>query len=263
MWITFVLFLFVGAISGAFSGLLGVGGGIVVVPLSMFLLKTFGHVPENIIMQMAVASSLTSMIVVSARSVYARYKLQLIDFNILKPLLPGVVLGVIAGSSLATHLYSSTLELVFACVLLILSIYLFIGGKTKHTKRQVPAWVGFIVALFIGFKSGLLGLGGGVVIVPYLIYCGVDMRKASGAAAACTMPVAIVGAISYAVLGAHLQANIPYSTGYIYWPAVAGIALASLLTVPLGLKVAQSIDTKWLKRLFAVFIFAVALKILF
>lgn len=255
--------LLVGSLSGFLSGLLGVGGGIVVVPGIFFILSTFSNIPQDYWMQVAVATSLVSMVPTSMRSVYERWRLNLIDIRLLTPLLPGILIGVVLGSLLAAHLHSNVLKNILGVVLVILAVYMFWGNKPKIGRLRPPKIVVFLISFFIGFKSGMLGLGGGAIIVPYLIYCGVGIVGATAIAAACTLPVSIVGAISYAILGVEMSPHIPYALGFIYWPSVISVSVASVLLVPVGLRLQSKTPVVLLKRVFACFLFIAGIKVLF
>lgn len=261
MLVFLLSFFMVGVISGWLSGMLGIGGGVIVVPLTILILQHIPGIPQAEVMHVAVGSSLAAMIVTATMSVRTRSRLGLIDWQIIKLLVPGVIVGVIGGALLASCLHSNVLELILAIVLLLIAAYMFFAPSPKTGHKKLKWQTTYIAAIIIGFKSGLLGLGGGAIIIPYLIMCGVNMRIASGAAAACTLPVAIVGTIMYAYLG-HNVTNVPHAIGYIYLPAFFGIAIASVMFVPLGLKVSQRIKTKLLKRIFAVFLFIVAIEML-
>ncbi len=254
-------FLIVGAISGWLSGLLGIGGGVIVVPLLVLILQHLHYIPDAQVMHLAVGSSLAAMIVTASRSVQSRMRLGLIDWTIIKSMLPGIIVGVLLGALLASELHSRVLEVILGFVLLLVALYMFLGSNPKQGKSRLNAKVTLLVSFLIGIKSGLLGLGGGAVIIPYLVICGVDMRKASGAAAACTLPVAIIGTIMYAFLG-YGATQVPHTMGFVFLPAFFGIAIGSVVCVPLGLRASQRMNTKLLKKIFAVILFAVAIKMI-
>jgi uncharacterized protein len=257
-----IAFVTLGMLAGTLSGLLGIGGGIIVVPGLVLCFKFLPFMPPAIQAHMAIGTSLAIMIVTASASTRAHYRLGHINSSLLKRLWPGVLIGVVAGALLSSHLQSHTLEIILGAVLMIIAIHFFIAHKTQYPHRLPGALTMGLFALLIGFKSGLLGLGGGALIIPFLLFCGISMRTASGTAAACTLPVAIVGTLSYWLLGSALHPAIQWSAGFIYWPAFLGVALASFCCVPLGATLSTRIDSDQLKRIFSVFLFFVALRLL-
>jgi uncharacterized protein len=256
----YILFFATGALAGTLSGLLGIGGGIIVVPALAWIF-TYHQVPSHYIMQLAVGTSLAAMIVTSAVSAQTYHKCGNLDLKVFKQAIPGLILGVIGGSIVSSFVHSRVIAVILGVVLCIVGLRLlfFANAKPKRTLPKHGIILGF--ALIISFFSGLLGIGGGVFIVPLLIYCSLPMRKASGTSALSSLPIAIVGTISYIISGWH-QVNYPHTLGFIQWPAFLAIIVGSALFVKVGNWLGGVINTVWLKRLFAILLFAVAWQLL-
>jgi len=256
----YLLYLATGALAGTLSGLLGLGGGIVVVPALVFILASLGF-PQSHIMHVAAGTSLAAMIVTASVSVRSHYRRGNVDWQIVKLLLPGVIIGVIAGALLAGVLTTHVLIIILSIVLLLSALRMFYSAKQKPTNKKLPVLIIMFCSLLIGLKSGLLGLGGGILIVPLLSFFGVDMRKASGTSAACTLPIAIVGTITFIFTGMHADAG-HLQSGYVYWPAFIGIVIGSALFVPVGAALGAKLNRAVLRRIFAVILVIVAAKLL-
>jgi len=257
----YLLYPLIGAIAGLMSGLLGIGGGIIVVPALAFVFKLAG-MPSGYIMHFAIGTSLAVMILTACSSIRAHHALHNILWSVWLRLMPGVVIGVVLGIFFASLLPTLILQRLFGLFLLVISIQIFLLLKPKPT-RQLPRWrLMSFVGLLIGAKSGLLGVGGGAITIPFLTYCNVPMRKASGTSVACTLPIAIAGTIGAILVGGH-AVPIPYAIGYVYWPAFLAVSIVSVLVAPLGAKLAVHTNTKVLKRLFAVVIFGIGVRLLF
>ncbi len=257
-----LLYPLIGSIAGLFAGLLGIGGGSVVVPGLAFVFKESGFAPDAV-MHMAAGTSLAVMVFTACSSVRAHHVRGNIDWAVVFRFLPGILIGVVLGAILASFLSTRILELIFGVFLIFIAVRIFLLNTPKST-RYLPNFLAlFFISLLIGGKSGLLGIGGGALTIPFLIYCNFSIRRASGTTAACTLPIAIIGVISFIVVGYRANLHIPYSTGYIYWPAVLGIAVVSVIFAPIGAAIAGRTNTDLLKRIFAVFIFIVGLRLLF
>lgn len=261
MLLDFILFIATGALAGLLSGLLGIGGGVVVVPALVWIFHSLPAIPYNQVVHMAAGTSLAAMIVTATASVRAHARRGNVNWSVVKKFVPGMIIGVIIGASVAGMLGTNVLTIILGIVLILIALRIFFFSKVI-SHRSFPAfWVVFLASLFVGFKSGLLGLGGGVLTIPFLMYFGLEMRKASGSSAACTLPIAIVGTISFIIIGWHAQ-PIHWGSGYVYWPAFLGIAIGGVLFVPLGALLGAHLHTKWLKRIFAVFLLAVSIHLL-
>jgi len=255
-----LLYPLIGILAGLLSGMLGIGGGVVVVP---GLALVFGHlaVMQGFSMHMAEGTSLAAMIVTAISSIYAHHRYNRVLWPVFLRLLPGILVGVTFGAIFASYLPTRVLEIIFGLFVFFIAVRMFLLIKSKPA-RKLPNWPWLsLVAFLIGGKSGLLGIGGGAITIPFLTYCNVPMRKASGTSIACTLPIAIVGAISFAIMGWKVVA-IPYSIGYVYLPAFFGVAIMSLLFAPVGAKLSSMINVTLVKRIFAILLFIVSIKMI-
>lgn len=259
--IMLLLFPAIGAVSGLLAGLFGIGGGLVIVPaLNAAFVAGLVAVDPAIRMHVAIGSSLAVIVFTALSSVRAHHGYGAVLWPAVLGLAPGIVLGGLLGAALADQLGTRALEVVFGVFAALMAARLAFPGKGEvEPHASLPGTAGASAAgMVIGTVSALVGIGGGIMTVPYLAWHSVPLRVAVGTAAACTLPVALAGAAGYvfAGLGAALP---PGSTGYLYWPAIAGIALASMLTAPLGARLAHTLPVQRLRQLFALLLAAVAL----
>ncbi|MDF1582944.1 MAG: sulfite exporter TauE/SafE family protein [Methyloprofundus sp.] len=252
-----------GGFSGILAGLFGIGGGLVLVPFFALLFERQGIAGE-LIMLMAVATSLATMIVTSIAAVLAHQRLGAVIWPYVWQLSGGVVVGVVAGAYAAYYLLSVNLRLIFALYMVYVAIQMVmqlrpeVAVQTKKLTSQVLGLSG----LAIGFASAVLGIGGGSLTVPFLARFHVPMRNAVAVSSACGLPIALAGSISYALLGWQ-KVGLPVgSFGYVYLPAFVGVVLSSMLFAPIGAKWANSLPTKKLKQYFSILLFIVAGKLL-
>ncbi len=255
-----LLYPLIGVFSGLLAGLLGVGGGIVMVP-SLLLVFHLNDVDSPALMQIAVGTSLGAMVLSSLSSVRAHHQRGAVDWSLFRRMTPGIVLGTVLGSVLADRIDSQSLQGVFAVFLLLTSIHMLRAPRQNQDPGgSLPGWKGLsAIATLVGALSALLGIGGGSMNVPFLSHCGIETRRAIASAAAIGLPIALFGAATFAATGT-LRTDLPaYSIGYLYLPALLGITVVAILTAPLGARLAHSWPTARLKRAFSAFLFIVAL----
>lgn len=263
-----ILFLLVGGLSGFLSGLLGTGGGVVVVPALALIFKyLITSVPKPVIMHVAAGTSLASIIITASMSTYLHYsKYRDVDWSVWWRLLFGGVIGAIAGAWLASCLGSRTLAMVFALVLATIAVHIFIkarGGAEQQQNqvvREASIWLYHLAGFVFGWFSGLLGVGGSVLIVPFMMLMRYPMKTIVATSIAVIVPLSIVGAIAFMVTGSLQSILIPRSTGFVYWPAFFGLSVGSLALVNLGTKASHHANTVLLKRCFAVLLVVVAVE---
>jgi uncharacterized membrane protein YfcA len=255
--LSYILFAFAGILSGILAGLLGIGGGIIVVPALIYIFSLLGF-EHSSIMQMAAGTSLSAMIVTAAAATKSHHQRDVILWPLFLYLLPGLVLGTIFGAYLASLLNTEVLKIIFGIFLIFIALKMFFLKHTE-TKDVLPGWLGKnLIGFCVGVCSGLLGVGGGMLIIPLLIYFGISLRNASGTSAPVALTVAMVGTCSVIVTGWHV-ANMPaLSTGYIYWPAAISIAIFSFLSVPIGSKLAHILSVPIVSKIFAVILLITA-----
>jgi len=252
-------YLLTGAVAGLLAGLLGVGGGLVIVPALAWLLAGHG-VPDGHLMHLAVGSSLAAIIPTALSSLLAHRRRGSVHWPAVRALLPGILAGALAGAWLARLVSSPGLALGFGVFEILVALQLFLGLKPA-AHRDLLALPGMGVAgVVIGAISALLGIGGGTLTTPFLLWNGVDIRRAVGTSATCGLPIALAGAAGFAWSGQTVMAGQAWNTGFIYWPAVAGLVLASVPLAPLGARLAHHLPRETLQRGFALFLLLVGIK---
>ena len=256
-----VYYLLAGVCAGLVSGLFGVGGGIVIVPVLLFMFKAQG-MPDAIFAHMAVGTSLAIIVVNAISSVRAHNSRNGVMWPVFWRLVAGIVIGALLGAQIADLLSSEALKTVFAVFLLIVSVQMALNLR-PGAHRELPGPLGLGIAGFmIGTVSALIGIGGGSLTVPYLSWCGAEMRKAVGTSAACGLPIALAGVAGFMWTGWGNPDLPAHSTGFVYWPAAAGIAVTGFLMAPVGAKLAHRLPATALKRGFAAFIAIVGVRLL-
>jgi uncharacterized membrane protein YfcA len=257
-WIFPVAGLFAGLLAGCF----GIGGGLVVVPVMVWVF-TLMDVGDSVLMHLAIGTSLATIVPTSLSSIYAHHQRNAVQWPIFAKLVPGILAGGLAGAALANELNFPQLKTLFSFLLLIIAVYIFVDRKPVG-HRALPGRVWMTAAGFgIGAVSALGGIGGGVLTNPFLLWCSVGIRQSVATAAACTLPVALAGSTGFILAGLHADGLPQFSSGYVYWPAVAGMAVAGLFGAPLGAAIAHNAPTAGLRRALAVLLMIVGLTILF
>lgn len=257
----FLMYGCVGAVVGVLAGLLGVGGGLVIVPILVFAFGLQGVSPE-ITMHLALGTSLASIMFTSISSFMAHHKRGAVHWTTVKRIVIGIFTGTFLGSCFASILSTEVLKIFFVVFLYFVAIQILTNKKPKAS-RELPGLPGmFAAGNVIGFVSSLVGIGGGTLSVPFMVWCNVVVHHAIGTSAAIGLPIAIAGTIGYVFNGWGVP-NLPeYSIGYVYTPALLGIAAISVLTAPLGVKLAHSLPVDKLKKIFAVLLMVVGTKML-
>ncbi len=257
MIIEFGLYLILGAIAGILAGLLGVGGGLIIVPMLAAIFIWLGMPPETI-MHLALGTSLASILFTSISSVYSHHKHQAVNWGRAFKLTPGIVVGAWSGGLFAGLLSSDILKPVFAVFELLVAAYMLSDIKAPaHNTR--PSLINFNSSGgIIGFISSIVGIGGGSLTVPWLMWHGSSIHKAIGTSAAVGFSIAFAGAFSYLYSGWNHSLLPNYSAGFIYLPALSGIVISSIFFAPLGADWAHKLDVKKLKRIFAVLLIGLA-----
>lgn len=254
-----LLYLATGFCGGLLSGMFGVGGGIIVVPILAMLFASL-HFPPDHIMHLAIGTSLATIIVTSISSTRAHHRHENVNWTIFRAMTPAGILGAIFATWLASRIHSDGLQLLFAIFECAIALHLFLGRR-PHKHREFT-WKPGLYAFggTVGAFSSLLGIGGGTVSVPFLIYATRDLRAAIGTAAAIGLPLSVVGTLGYIVTGTGIKGLPAPSLGYVYLPATLGIAFAGIFGAPLGVKLAQRLPVHTLKVYLAILLFLLGLK---
>jgi uncharacterized membrane protein YfcA len=261
---TFVAELIVlGGCTGFLAGLLGIGGGMLLVPFLTILLSARG-VPAGLAVKMAIATSMATILFTSISSVRAHHKRGAVRWDVVKGLAPGIVLGgLIAGAGVFALVKGQGLALFFA-VFVGFSATQMLLDKKPRPSRVLPGRVGQATAgSGIGFLSGLVGAGGGFISVPYMTWCNVPIHHAVATSAALGFPIALANTAGYVIGGWSLPSALPGSLGYLYLPALGIIAVVSMLIAPMGARAAHAMNIRQLKRVFALLLYALAAYMLY
>jgi uncharacterized membrane protein YfcA len=266
MFILIFIYFLLGSLVGVLSGLLGIGGGIVVVPALAFIFAR-EHIPTAVVMHLAVGTSLAIMVCTTMRSLkshLSRHGKGREEFmRISKKLVPTVMVGVILGAILADHIHSAYLRIIFGVVILLIALRILLDRYKSGVEQELPRTIWMRMAgLVMGGLSGLLGIGGGTTVIPYLLHWHVSMRIAVRVAIFVGMVVAIVGTVSYLIAG-YNEPLPPHCLGYVYWPAWVGTAIGSVAFAPLGVKLSYYLPTHVLRKMFAVLMVVIGIHMLF
>lgn len=256
-WALVASLLALGAATGFAAGLLGIGGGMMMVPFLTVIFTARGY-PEQHLVHMAIATSLATILFTSLSSVRAHHQRGAVLWPVARILAPGIVVGSLIGAQIAGKLPTVWLALVFAAFVGLSAVQMLFDRKPKAT-RELPGAPGmFAVGNAIGFVSALVGAGGGFISVPYLVWSNIRIHNAVATSAALGFPIAAAGTVGY-VLAGYGEAGLPAGTiGFVYLPALLTIALASVVTAPLGARAAHALNTKPLKRIFSLLLFILA-----
>jgi uncharacterized membrane protein YfcA len=258
-----MMYLCIGVFAGLMAGILGIGGGIIVVPGLLFVFQYYQLIPDDLSMHVAAGTSLTVMIFTSLSALYAHTQLGNILWPIFNKLCPGLVFGVVCGAVVAEWVPTHWLKILFGIFLLFVSFKMLRDIHVIHSEKVPGTWLNRCVSYLIGLKSGLLGVGGGILIIPYLTYCGTTPRKIAPISNLCTLSVGLVGAFIFMITGYHEMADIPYSLGFVYWPAVILVAISSSIIAPIGAKLSYIVPLQQLKYVFIVILLLTSVKMMF
>lgn len=259
--IEIIYLLLLGSATGTLAGLLGIGGGIILVPSLLWIFQNQPQINQNNLMQIALATSLTTIIFTAISSIRAHQKRKAILWSLVKKLAPGMVLGTLLGALVASALSNNVLKIIFGIFLLLIAFQILFQAEPKTLKEFPGNFVSGLSGFVIGHMSALVGIGGGSIVVPLLLWFRIPLRNAIATSAACGLPIALAGAVGYLLVS--LRNGHGVTTGYVYWPAVFAIVPTSLLFVPLGAKLTHTMPVGVLKKIFAVFLILISSRMLF
>ena len=256
-----VSLLITGIFSGLIAGLLGVGGGLIVIPVVFYILN-FYNFSKDIIMHVAIASSLGVIFITSLSSMYAHYKLNNIDANVVKKWFIGVVFGSIFGAIIASSIDGNILVVIFGAIASIVAISMLLNINIVLA-NDIPRnfFLNNSISFLIGCFSVLIGIGGGSFSVPILTAFGKEIHRAVGTSACIGFLIALPGFITYASTGWMIEGLPKYSLGYVNLPIVLAVASISVLTAPLGAKLSNKANKKTLKKIFSIFLLLICVSL--
>ncbi len=256
-----IVYLLMGLFVGFFAGLLGIGGGLILVTLMVYMF-TVQEFPADRLLHLALGTSIASIVFTSISSLRAHHKHGAVRWDILRIAVPGLIAGTLFGTFVADQMKSKYLAIFFVIFVYYSAVQMFANVKPKPT-RQLPGKIGMtVVAIIVGIVSSLVGVGGGVMTIPLMSLCNVPMRQTIGTSAALGLPIAIAGTVGFIVTGLGKDHLPPLTVGYVYLPALVGIVIGTFVTVPWGAKAAHSLPVTTLKKIFAVILFILATKML-
>ncbi len=256
------LLLAIGAFAGVMAGLLGVGGGIILVPAFYYAFSGLGYESPQL-MQICLATSLATIIVTSVRSVLAHHRKGAVDWEVLRTWAPGIVVGAVVGMLTVAALRSQVLQGIFGVLALIVALYLGFGRATWRLGAAMPTGImRAVLSPLLGFLSVLMGIGGGSFGVPVMSLYGLPIHRAVATAAGFGVIIAVPSVIGFLMVDIAPENRPPFTVGAVNVPAFLVVIAMTLITAPLGVRLAHAMDPKPLKRVFAVFLMLVALNML-
>lgn len=254
------LYLAIGAVVGFFAGLLGIGGGIIIVS-SLALSFAARGFPADHLMHLAIGTSLAAIAAGIVASFRTHHRHGAVDWAIVRRMTPWMLAGMAGGVALARHATTGFLKYFFLAFMAALTAQMAFNLRPSPS-RELPGPAGLgAMAAFIGAVSSLFGGGAAALGVPFLTWCSVGMHRAIGTCSALGLPIALGGAAGYAITGWGVAGLPPWSVGYVYLPAAAGISLTSVLVAPRGARLAHRLKGATLRRIFALFLVAMGVKV--
>ncbi|HET8708420.1 MAG TPA: sulfite exporter TauE/SafE family protein [Pseudomonadales bacterium] len=258
---TYLIYPFLGIFAGLLSGLLGVGGGIVVVPVLIITFRLLGF-SSDVLTHMAVGTSLGTILMTSLSSVRHHHLNKAVIWPLVCSMGAGMLLGALMGAFLADALKGRVLQWLFGGFAEIIAFQMALGLKPKGARQLPGKGIQVLVGVVVGAISAVFGIGGGSLTVPYLTWCNIRIQQAVGTSAACGWPIALSGAAGFIYTG--WNKTLPaWSVGYIYLPALVGIAVTSIIFAKWGAQYAHKLPEAKLKKIFSAVLALVGLKLLF
>lgn len=257
----FALYLLAGAFIGFLAGLLGIGGGMMLVPILSALFTAQQFAPDHIV-HLSLGTAMASVMFTSSSSVRAHHGHGAVDWSIVKRMVLPMMLGTLASSFASGWLDQKSLAIGFV-IIVYAGAWQIWSGKKPKPGRTLPAtpWL-WVIGFPIGFICGFVSAGGTFLTVPFMLYSGVAMRTAVGTGAALGVPVAVFGTIGFVLSGWRINGLPDPHFGFVYVPALLALVVVSVLTAPLGANLAHKLPTQTLKKIFAFSLFVIATRML-
>lgn len=254
-------YLLAGIFAGITAGLFGVGGGLVVVPILIFIFHWQGVDPA-VLTHMAIGTSLATIMFTSASSVYKHHQLGGVLWTVFKPMAVGIALGAVAGVMTAVQLEGEQLKKMFGIFAILVSIKMMFKVQPE-AKKPLPEWPVLVFAgTIVAWVSSIFGIGGGTLSVPFLSRFRLQMKYVVGTSAACGLPIAVFATLSNVVVGAGVETRPEWSAGFVYLPALLAIVMTSIYFARVGASLAHYLPGALLSKLFSAFLMIVGIKFL-
>jgi len=258
-WLSFAL---AGVVAGFAAGLFGIGGGLIIVPILVTVFSWQGMSAE-IAIHVAIGTSLMTIAVTSLSSMRAHHRYGMTQWPLVGRLAPGLIIGSLGGAVIAASLSSSLLQTIFAVFAILMAGRMWLPSPQALSTRILSKLFISLYAAVTGIISAMVGIGGGTLIVPYLVMAGQSMQKAVGTAAACGFPIAVSGVIGFIWMGTQVhEIEGDWQTGFVHWQAFIGIIMTSVFMAPQGARLARHLSHRNLSRLFSLLLLAVGLMLL-
>ena len=257
----YAAYLILGTATGFLAGLFGVGGGLVLVPV-LVLLFDAQQFPGDHLLHLALGTSMATILFTSLSSMRKHHQHGAVNWQVVRSITPGILLGAGIGALSASSISQDYLGLFFAVFVYFAAVQMLFDAR-PHPSRQLPSIGGMtLTGTLTGWLSTMVSIGGGTIIVPFLVWCNIPIRNAIGTSAAVGFPVAVGGTVGYILSGQSLPPLPGYALGYVYVPALFWVALASIITAPLGAKATHHLNVGLLRKLFALLLILLATKML-
>jgi uncharacterized membrane protein YfcA len=252
----FLLYLALGACAGVLAGLFGVGGGIIIVPVLVFSFTLQGF-DASVLTHLAVGTSLATIVFTSIQSVRAHHRVGAVQWHMFTWMTVGILIGAGFGALTASYIAGPYLQKIIGVFAILVAIQMFLDLKPKASGEAPGKPQLTLAGVVIGWASAIFGIGGGSLTVPFLTWRNLTMQQAVATSSACGFPIAVASAISFMILGWHDPLLPTHSLGFVYLPALLGIALTSMFFARFGARLAHKLSPRMLKRLFALLLVVV------
>lgn len=254
-------YLAIGAVVGFFAGLLGIGGGVIMVPLLVLVFNAHG-LPSGHVLHLALGTTLATIVFTSLSSMRAHHRRGAVDWRIARAMSPGILAGSFVAALVAGLIPTRPLAVMFTALVFYAATQILLDLRPRGT-RKLPGPAGvFAAGALIGAVASLLAAGGAFLSIPFLTWCEVPLRRAIGTAAANGLPIAVAGSAGYVIQGWRLEGLPAGSLGYLYLPALASLVVTSMAAAPLGAALAHRMPVARLRMVFAAMMYLLALRML-